>query len=146
MVSKNILSQYSDLKKEAEDIRLRIDRTEKQLRRMEEEGEVRDTVKGGCGGIQHFEIEGFPYPAYSQKKTRLYAYKAILESTELELNDKVKEVEEFINTIDDSRMRRIIRYKFIDGLTWEQVTAKMGSPNTVGSIKMAFQRFFEKIG
>lgn len=144
MLSKEILTQYSDLKKEAEDIRLRIENTERQLRQMEEDRTVKDVVKGGRGGIQHFEIEGFPYPAYSQKKTRVYAYKAILESTELELSEKIKEVEMFINSIEDSQIRRIVRYRVIDGLGWSEVAGRMGGANSEDNLRKIYQRFLDK--
>ena len=72
MVSKEILTQYNDLQEEAKEVRERIERTEKQIARIEEEGRVIDTVSGGPGGIQHFKIEGFPYPEYSRKKSLLY--------------------------------------------------------------------------
>lgn len=144
MLSKEILKQYTDLKKEIADIQDRLKKTEAQITKIEAENTVKDTVTGGSGGNQHYVIEGFPYPEYSRKKTRLFLYKAQLETTELELAEQLEEVEAFIQSIDDSRMRRIIRYKIVDGLTWDDVTAKMGYPHTVGSIKMAYQRFMDE--
>lgn len=144
MISKEILTQYNDLKREAEDIRDRIKYTEEQIRKIEEEKSVKDTVKGGIGGIQHFSIEGFPCKIYSQKKMRLFSYKAALESTELELIEKTKEVEEFIHSIEDSQIRRIIRYRVIDGMTWRSVAIHMGGYNTEINIRKAYQRFLDK--
>ena len=144
MISKEILTQYNDLKKEAEDIRNRIKSTEEQIRQIEEEKTAKDVVKGGLGGIQHFSIEGFPCKAYSQKKTRLYSYKAALESTEMELIEKTKEVEEFINSVEDSQIRRIIRYRVIDDLSWRDVAIHMGGFNTEINLTKAYQRFLDK--
>lgn len=144
MISKEILIQYSDLQEEVKEVREKITKTEKQIAKIEIEGSVIDTVTGGCGGIQHFKIEGFPYPEYSRKKTLLYARKAILASLEMELLETLNQVEEFIASVKDSRMRRIITLRFIDNFTWNEVADKIGGGNTEGSIKMAFQRYMEK--
>lgn len=144
MVSKEILTQYNDLQEEAKEVRERIERTEKQIARIEEEGRVIDTVSGGPGGIQHFKIEGFPYPEYSREKSLLYARKSILANLEIELLETLNQVEKFIASVEDSRMRRIITLRFIDNLSWNKVADRIGGGNTEGSIKMAFQRFMEK--
>lgn len=68
MVSKEILNQYSDLRKEIKELQERIAKTEKEIEKMENEGAVCDTVSGGAGGMEHFRIEGFPYPQYDRKK------------------------------------------------------------------------------
>lgn len=143
MISKEILIQYSDLQEEVKEVRERIERTERQIAKIEEDGNVIDTVSGGSGGIQHFKIEGFPYPEYSRKKTLLYARKATLASLELELMEMLNQVEEFIASVDDSRMRRIITLRFIDNLSWNKVADRIGGNNTEDSAKKAFYRFME---
>ena len=143
MISKEILIQYSDLQEEVKEVRERITRTERQIAKIEEDGKVIDTVSGGCGGIQHFKIEGFPYPEYSRKKTLLYARKATLASLEMELLETLNQVEEFIASVDDSRMRRIITLRFIENLSWNKVADRIGGGNTEDSVKKAFYRFME---
>ena len=143
MISKEILIQYSDLQEEVTEVRDRIDKTEKQIAKLEVEGNVVDSVSGGNGGTQHFKIEGFPYPEYSRKKTLLYARKATLASLEMELMETLNKVEEFIASVDDSRMRRIITLRFIDNLSWNKVADRIGGNNTEDSVKKAFYRFME---
>ncbi len=144
MVSKEILTQYNDLQEEAKEVRERIERTEKQIARIEEEGRVIDTVSGGPGGIQHFKIEGFPYPEYSRKKSLLYARKSILANLEIELLETLNQVEKFIASVEDSRMRRIITLRVIDNLSWNSVADSIGGGNTEDSVKKSFYRFMEK--
>lgn len=144
MVTKNILIQYSDIQKEIKEVRERIAQTEKQIQKIEKEGAVIDTVSGGMGGIQHFKIEGFPYPEYSRKKTLLYSRKATLTSLESELIEIINQIEEFIASVDDSRMRRIINLRFIENLSWNKAADKIGGGNTEDSIKKAFYRFMEQ--
>ena len=143
MISKEILIQYSDLQEEVKEVRERIDKTEKQITKLEAEGNVVDSVSGGNGGTQHFKIEGFPYPEHSRKKTLLYARKATLASLEMELMETLNKVEEFIASVDDSRMRRIITLRFIDNLSWNKVADRIGGNNTEDSVKKAFYRFME---
>jgi hypothetical protein len=143
MVTKEILIQYADLQKESKEIRERIEKLENQINQIETEGTVIDTVSGGYGGIQKFKIEGVPYPEYSRKKTLLYARKATLSGLELEIMETLNKVEEFISTIKDSHIRRIVTLRVVDGLTWNQVAGKIGG-NTEDSVRKAFDRFMEK--
>ena len=69
---KDLLKQYNDLVKEKQEIQAAIDKIQRELDKMEAEGYTeKDSVTGGNGGKQHFVVEGFPYPAYSQKRTLL---------------------------------------------------------------------------
>lgn len=158
MVTKEILIQYSDLQEEIKEVRKKIewleDRIPKIAKRIEqiESGEiVRDKVRGGEGGIQSFNIEGVPVAEYEKKKTDLLSKKLLLnnrkstlEILEFDLLRKTNEVEEFIASIDDSRMRRIINLRFIENFSWNKVADHIGGGNTEDSIRMAFNRFMEK--
>ena len=142
-MTKEILNQYMDLQKEIKEVRGRIHQVEEQIQKIEEDGIVADTVSGGEGGIQRYRIEGFPYPEYSRKKTLLYTRRTILANLEMDLVETINGVEEFITSVEDSRMRRIIDLRFLQGLSWQQVALRIGG-NTEASVKMSFQRFMKK--
>lgn len=144
MVSKEVLIQYSDLQQECKEVREKIEKLEKQIDRIEKDGNVIDKVRGGEGGLQSFKIEGFPYPEYSRKKTLLYARKATLAGLEMELLETLNQVEEFIVSLDDSRMRRIINLRFIDKLSWVQVANRLDSNSTADGVRMEFNRFMQQ--
>lgn len=144
MVTKEVLSQYSDLQEEIKEVRLKIERLERDIDRIEDGEMVIDSVTGGNGGKQHFKIEGVPFPEYSRKKTLLYARKATLQLLEDDLLEKTNEVEAFIASIDDSRMRRIINLRFLENKTWNQVADYIGGGNTEDSVRKSFTRFLEK--
>lgn len=36
-----------------------------------------------------------------------------------------KELTEYINTVNDSRIRRIMQYKYVDGYTWQRIAQIM---------------------
>lgn len=143
MVTSEVLSQYSNIKKEIDELQQKIKRLENEIDKIEQGEMVIDTVSGGSGGAQHYKIEGVPLPEYSRKKTLLYSRKTTLQLLEDDLLEKTNAVEEFIASVDDSRMRRIINLRFLEGKTWQQIATIIGG-NTEGSVKMAFQRFIEK--
>lgn len=47
----------------------------------------------------------------------------------------------FIDHIDDSLMRMIVKYRCVDCLSWAMVAARIGGNNTEDSVKKAFSRF-----
>ena len=151
----NVLSQYADLVKEQKDLAERIASTQRNIENIErrlqkiEAGEVvKDKVYGGEGGIQGFMIEGVPTAEYETLKTSLLRKKLLLEKQidiQREQEEVVllalTEVEEFIARIEDSHIRRIVRFRVVDGLTWKQVAHRMGGGNTEDGVKKAYQRF-----
>ena len=144
MVTKEVLSQYSDLQEEVKEVRLKIERLEKDISKIEAGEMVIDSVSGGDGGKQHFKIEGIPIPEYSRKKTLLYARKATLQLLEDDLLEKTNEVEEFIASVDDSRIRRIINLRFLENQSWNKVADQIGGNNTEDSVRKAFDRFMKE--
>ena len=144
MVTKEVLSQYSDLQEEVKEVRLKIERLEKDISKIEAGEMVTDSVSGGDGGKQHFKIEGIPFPEYSRKKTLLYARKATLQLLEDDLLEKTNEVEEFIASVDDSRIRRIINLRFLENQSWNKVADQIGGNNTEDSVRKAFDRFMKE--
>lgn len=140
-MTKEVLMQYNDLLKEADEIRERINFTQAQIDRLEAEGLVVDKVRGGYGGTQNYRIEGFPYPEYHRKKAKLHMLKATLESSEADVIDKLAEVETFLSGIQDSYIRRIIRLRVIERLPWAEIAGRMGVSTSEYSIKKQFYRF-----
>lgn len=142
-ISKQVLIQYADLQQEVKEIREKIEKLEAQIDKIERQGTVKDKVMGGEGGWQPFQVEGFPYPEYSRKKTLLYARKATLSELEMELLETLNDVEGFISNIKDSHIRRIVNLRVVEGLSWQKVADRIGG-NTEDSVRMAFERFIKK--
>lgn len=122
-MDKTILIQYDSLQQEIKEVQQHIKDTQDSIDKL---SVVKDKVKGGEGGIQNFNIEGFPYPEYSRKKTLLYSRKATLEALEMDLLEMTNKVQEYINSVDDSTMRRILTMKYIDRMTQEQIGKIIG--------------------
>ncbi len=143
-LTKEVLIQYAEIREEVKEVRRKIDSLENQILRMEAEGFVVDSVKGGLGGIENFKVRGFPFPEYSKKKTLLYSRKATLEILEVDLLESINLAEEFISSLTDSRMRRLLNLRYVEDLTWIQVAHKMGGKHTEDSCKKAAERFFKE--
>ena len=141
-ITKQVLIQYTDLQQEVKEIREKITKLEEQIDKIEQQGSIKDKVMGGEGGWQSFQIEGFPYPEYSRKKTLLFTRKATLTELEIELLETLNTVEEFIASITDSHIRRIVNLRVVEGLSWQKVADRIGG-NTEDSVKKAFYRFME---
>ena len=87
-----------------------------------------------------FVITGIDYEDYQRRIKRL---KRRLERRVNELIELLEETQEYIQSIDDSLIRQIITLRHIDGLTWEQVAARIGGNNTPDSLRKMHDRFLK---
>ena len=156
-ISKDILIQYTDLQQEIVETKDKMYKLATQIENLEsriaeiEAGEtVKDKVKGGLGGIQTFNIEGIPTREYQKKKMELYTKKTLLESRkdtlkslELEILRQLSDVEEFISSLSDSHIRRIVTLRVVKNMSWGEVAANIGGGNTEDSVRMMFNRIFK---
>lgn len=146
-MDKVVLEQYSSLKMEYQDLRDEIAKLEKQIKKMETSRcQVSDSVKGTRpdGTYGSITITGFPVPDYYRRKKLLEKRKANLSKFELQLLELTNDVDDYINSLADSRMRRMIRYKFFDELSWVQVAHRMGGKYTADSCRKQIERFLEE--
>lgn len=143
-MEKNLLEQYEDLKREKEDTERRIKETKIQLAKLNSKYHVKDTVSGGMGGIEHFTIQGFPYPEYDRKRTLLMRRQLRLDGLKIKLEEKLDEVEQYIDSVDDSRKRLILKLRYVDGLTWRDVAKRLGPGNNEDTVRIEINRFIEK--
>ena len=146
-MDKEVLEQYSSLKAEYLDLQDEIRKLEKQIRKMETSRcQVSDSVKGTRpdGTYGSITITGFPVPDYYRRKKLLEKRKANLSKFELQLLELTNDVDAYITSLADSRMRRMIRYKFFDELSWVQVAHRMGGKYTADSCRKQIERFLEE--
>lgn len=142
---KHILSQYIDLIQERDEVTKRIEKLKNKLKRINEGGNVKDAVHGGSGGWQTFHIDGFPVAEEDETKYLLNKNIRILRQRENDIKEKLVEVEEYINTLDDSRMRRMITKRYIEGKKWHQVAREMGEQYSEDSCQKQMERFLKEI-
>ena len=53
------------------------------------------------------------------------------------------EIESFIRSVEDYQIRRILSYRFVDLLTWNQTARMIGGNNTEDSVKKMCYRFLK---
>lgn len=141
---KTILVQYTDLQQEIRDLRDRIDRKQRLIRQMEQEGyTVKDTVRGSRpdGTIGPIAVEGFPYPDYSWQKSLLQQSITRMKIKQDELLELTNEVEKFIGDIPMSKTRRIFRHRYLDNMTWVQVAMRIGNGMTDEGCRSIHDRY-----
>ncbi len=130
------LKQFRHLKRE-------IELLEDQILSLEA-GIVTDKVRGS---LSHhpwietsFKITGFDREELGQKMERL---KKKMQRRVDDLLELRIEILEFVENIDDSLLRQVIILRHVNGLTWEQVAAEIGSGTTWNSLRMMHDRFLE---
>ena len=143
-MNKTVLEQYINLQKEIKEISGRIARLEQKIKRINEEGNVRYAVKGGSGGQQTFHIEGFPVAEEDETKYLLRKNIRLLEERKAKAAEQVIEVEKYISSIDDSRMRRMVTLRYIDDLPWWKVESRMGKGYTEDSCRKQMERYLKE--
>lgn len=142
-MDKNILEQYADLIQEREDLRKRIKKTENQIIRLCDE-QVADSVTHGKHGkkpLKRTVIIGVPAAELRKKRKNLERYREKLAAAEMQIDEMISEVQQYISEIDNSRIRRIFQYRYVDKLTWIQVAMRMGKHHTADSCRMTAERY-----
>lgn len=144
MITKELLSQYTSLLKEREEVEASIDRLERRIAKLESEGTVIDSVKGGYGGIQRFVIEGFPNDDIEIRRSLLRIRKQHLEILDNRILAQINEIEAFMNSIQNSQIRVIVRLRYIENLQWEDVASRFGVGYTEDAVKKMFYRYLDR--
>lgn len=131
-MTKRRLEQYSSIKAEIKKLEDEI--KERENRRLT------DTVTGSSPEYPFTKhtvtIKGVDYG--SDLLTRRLKEKAFL------LDEERTYIEKWLDTVEDSQMRTIIRMKFVKGLTWQQIATELDAPHKMEKFKKDFYRFIEK--
>lgn len=139
-VDKDILTQYIDacaLVKE----------TEEDIRKLKKRRQtiVQGVVKGSMHNFPYtktnFHVAGVPYSVV-QNPGQLEAEEKLLEERKAAAEAIKQQVEVWMSTLP-MRMQRIIRYRFFEGLSWEESAIKIGKKATGEGIRKEFERFLK---
>lgn len=77
--------------------------------------------------------------------TDLVYQKEMLSIKQLQLEAEKTKLTSFINGIDDSFLRLVFRYRFIELKTWWQVADAVGGNNTADGCRKAVMRYLKNI-
>lgn len=120
-MTKNLLEQYPDICRELEDVERKLHQS------------VTDTVSGSA--------DEFPY---TQHTVTIRGVRPDLLARKDSLLAQKEEIEGFIKALPNSKQRRIVDYRVVQGMTWEQVAAKIGHRVSVYAVKRHYYKLFEK--
>jgi len=130
-VGKDVLIRVCEVSKEVKWLQRRIDALREEIKRLEAGGTVRDMVKGGSGNDQIYHIEGMPLRDLERKKSLLRERIVKMSGKQVELEEAMTAAEAYILSIDDHRVRQILEYIYIDGMTQGQVGRVMNLDQSV---------------
>ena len=137
-VDKEILDQYIDACTLLKEIEQEVKNLEKEKCKIE-----KDKVSGSNHDFpyqrQSFSIEG----VVEKKSNALERKRKVLQKQRAQAEEIKLLVEEWIPTLP-LRTQRIIRLRFIDGLSWREVARKIDRRATADGIRIELQRFLEK--
>ena len=138
-MDKNILNDYIDAC-------ALVQETERDIRALKKKRKtiIQTNVSGSNPDFpyqpQHFKIEGTTFTYADDSALRWDG--GLLERRKANAEKIKLNVEEWMLTIP-ARMQRIIRWKFLEELTWEEVAVKMGRKATGYSVRMEFTNFMK---
>lgn len=123
-----------------------IKETERDIRRLNQKKKtiIQTNVKGSMHEFpyveQHFKIQGSAFTV--KDDSRLRYEEKLLEQRKAGAEQTRRQVEEWMLTLP-ARMQRLVRYRYLEGMTWEQVAAKMGRKATADSVRMELNKFLK---
>lgn len=85
------------------------------------------------------------YDKVADNGVKIADIKAELELQKKRFWNEYKRLNDFINGIDDSQLRLIFSYRYINNLTWRQIAFHIGGGNTEHGIIMRHNRYLKKI-
>lgn len=135
-MDRNKLSQVKYLYKEIEILQRQINNLDYDI--------TTDVVKGSDPEFPYInrsvKITGVNIKGYEEELKKL---KSRLSKRVSELLKLLDEINDYIESIDDSLIRQVIILKYIEGLTWNQVAAKIGGGTTADSLRMMLNRYLK---
>lgn len=140
MMDKGILQDYIDVCE-------LIKETEQDIQRLQckKKTVIQTNVKGSNPEFpyqeQHFKIHGTAFTYTEDGKLRWE--EKLLEEQKAAAEEKKRLVEEWMLTVP-ARMQRIIRFKFFQKKSWEEVAMQMKGKNTENGLKKEFERFMKE--
>ena len=144
-IEKNVLKQYGSVKKEIADLEQMMANSNRKIKKYEKQV-VSDTVIGTRqdGTTGPMKITGIAQQ-YIDRENELNEKRIQrMGRCKERLGKLLAETEEYIDTIPDSEIRRIARWRYLEELEWNQVAVQMGRGYSAGACRKKMERFLQK--
>ena len=118
------------------DLREEIKQIERQIEDIQNEKTyaVKDKVQGSTRGwpyiLTNKVITGYDTQATETRKLRIIKRSKLLEKRKKSAEELELEIMDFINSIQDSSLRRIFSLRYEQGCTWTEIGQKLGCDRT----------------
>lgn len=123
-MTKKTLEQLVDLRKEIMELEKRIQYIE-----QKKIDAVSDTIKESCTDFPYMQgnvkVSGYNEQAYQKWRQQLSVSMDLLQKRMNQAAALETEITEYINNVCDSKIRRMMQYKYIDGYTWKRIADLM---------------------
>lgn len=142
MTAKEYLEQYMALNAEIEQLEHELGKLASQPVRLET-----DCVLGSPDEEPYQNIP-IPIRGYIQNEKVQEAQLRVINcyNQQLErLYQDREQAENIISKVDNARARTIIRYRYIEGMEWNDIAAKMGHIESEESIRKYATRYLQKV-
>lgn len=131
------LEQYNDMRREA-----KLWERELQALQRKAGGAVKDTVRGSSADYPYTEHPVTISGVQTKPNQRILRRKRRLEARKTALETQLEEIDEFIDSLQDSQLRQIVQYHYIDDYSWKKSAICAGISE--GAAKMMVRRYFGK--
>lgn len=131
------LDQYAAMKAELDELREYIKRLES--------GVVHDRVQGSMDEhpytLRTFDVEGIA----PKNVDKVQGLRNMLMAKEYELSAALWTIEEWMRSVGDAQIRRVIRMRFMQGMSWAKVARRVYGSHNECTARNAMTRYLEKI-
>lgn len=119
-MTKEDLEQLCDLRKEIAELEYKIARLSRRGSSI-----VSDKVQASSKDFPYVQttvkIEGYDYVGDQKSRKQLRKKRILLQQRKEQAEALELRITQYINSISDSGIRRMIDYKYIEGYTWEKI-------------------------
>ena len=119
-MTKEDLEQLCDLRKEIAELEYKIARLSSRGSRI-----VSDKVQASSKDFPYVQttvkIEGYDYVGDQKSSKQLRKKRILIQQRKEQAEALELRITQYINSISDSGIRRMIDYKYIEGYTWEKI-------------------------
>ena len=140
-MDKNVLTQINSIRTEIKELKEKLDKSIKPVKI------VTDSVQGSSKHYPYIKhncvVEGIDEHRVILNKRNRNKYNKQIKSKEYKLEKLINKLEYELNNIEDSDIRRIIRYKYEDNLNWIQIMFNM-KYNSESKARKKLERFLKK--
>ena len=141
ILTKEQLEQLADLRQEIKELKCKIVEL-----RAKKFGSVTDKVKASGKNFPYIQgsayVTGFDSDAFDRNEQSIEKCIKLLTARKQKAEKLELEITEYINSIENSRIRRMMQFRYIEGYTWRKISKIMHCDRT--TVEKTISKFLSK--